>query len=180
MSFFAKIANNLVHSENLAYTAIRSTISAQVAGWMDFATAFAMFSWVDIKPVFATAIGAVVGGLTNCVINYKFTYPNQACAWNIVIIKYFMVWFGALLLNSFGTQLLYGVLCKWEWLSSIGFKPDGFFTAARLTTALIVSVFWIFLLQKCFVYKPVSFDKYADRISHFIFPTLLRHKEKNA
>lgn len=179
MSFFARIANNLVHSENLAYTAIRSTISAQIAGWIDFATAFAMFSWVDLKPVYATAIGAVVGGLTNCIINYKFTYPNQACSWNIVIVKFFMVWLSAVLLNSFGTQLLYGALSHWQWLADIGFKPDGYFTAARLSTALVVSVFWIFLLQKNFVYKPVAFDKYAAKISDFLFPTLWKHKEKN-
>ncbi|MCH5230726.1 MAG: GtrA family protein [Muribaculaceae bacterium] len=179
MNFFAKIANNLVHSENLAYTAIRSTISAQFSGWLDFATAFAMFSWVGLRPVYATAIGAVVGGLSNCFINYKFTYPNQACAWNIVIIKFFMVWLGAVLLNSFGTQLLYGLLTKWTFLAEIGFKPDGYFTAARLSTALIVSVFWIFLLQKNFVYKQVSFDKYAEKISDFLFPSILKQKSKN-
>ena len=176
MSFFARIANNLVHSENIAYTAIRSTISAQLSGWMDFATAFAMFSWVGLAPVYATAIGAVVGGLSNCIINYKFTYPGQACSWNIVIIKFFMVWLGALLLNSFGTQVLYGILCNWDWLETIGFKRDGYFAAARLTTALVVSVFWIFLLQKNFVYRPVKFDKYDEKISAFLFPAGLRHK----
>ena len=176
MGFFGKIANNLVHSENIAYLAIRSTISAQVASWCDFATAFVMFKWVGLYPIYATAIGAVVGGLTNCIINYKFTYPTQECSWRVVILKYFMVWFVALLLNSFGTQFLYGVLCKWEWLASIGFKPDGYFAAARLSTALIVSVFWIFLMQKSFVYRSVGFDKYAERFLDFIFP--IKHKSK--
>ena len=178
MGFFSRLANNFVHSEKLAYTAIRSTISAQVAGWIDFGTSFAMFSWVGLEPIYATAIGAVMGGLTNCIINYKFTYPNQECSWNIVIVKFLMVWFGGLILNAVGTQLLYTVLCKWEWLSTIGFKPDGYFTGARLSVALIVSVFWHFLMQKNFVYKPVWFDKYAEKISAIFFPTVLKHKEK--
>lgn len=178
MNFITKIANNFVHSEKLAYTALRSTISAQVAGWVDFGTSFAMFSWVDLQPFVATAIGAVMGGLTNCLINYKFTYPNQNCAWNVVIVKFIMVWFGGLILNAFGTQFLYWVLTRWNWLSTIGFKPDGYFTAARLATALLVSVFWHFLMQKNFVYKPVKFDKYAEKISSVIFPGLHRHKEK--
>lgn len=179
MNFFSRIANNFFHSENLAYTALRSTISAQLAGWIDFGTSFAMFSWVHLAPVYATAIGAVMGGVTNCLINYKFTYPNQNCAWNVVIIKFIMVWFGGLLLNAFGTQFLYWVLTKWHWLSTIGFKPDGYFTAARLATALIVSVFWHFLMQKNFVYKQVAFDKYAEKISLCIFPGLHHHKEKS-
>ena len=179
MGLFYKIAGNVVHSEKLAYTAIRSTISAQLAGWIDFGTSFAMFSWVGLKPVYATAIGAVMGGITNCIINYKFTYPNQSCAWHIVIIKFFMVWFGGLLLNSFGTQFLYWVLNKWVWLSEIGFKPDGYFTAARLSTALIVSVFWHFLLQKNFVYKEVRADRYIEKIADVIFPAKFR-TPKNA
>ena len=138
-----------------------------------------MFSWVGLQPVYATAIGAVMGGVTNCIINYKFTYPNQSCAWNVVIVKFIMVWFGGLLLNAFGTQFLYWVLNKWEWLSTIGFKRDGYFTAARLATALIVSVLWHFLMQKNFVYKQVRFDKYAEKISEILFPGLHREKEKN-
>ncbi|MCH5239116.1 MAG: GtrA family protein [Muribaculaceae bacterium] len=176
MSLINRIANNFVHSEKLAYTAIRSTISAQVAGWMDFGFSFAMFSWVGLAPVYATAIGAVMGGLTNCIINYKFTYPSQECAWNIVIVKFIMVWFGGLLLNSFGTQFLYWVLNRWEWLATIGFKPDGYFTAARLSTALIVSVLWHFLMQRYFVYRHVGFDKYAEKISFLVFPGLQKHR----
>ena len=178
MNFISRIASNFVHSEKLAYTVIRSTIAAQVAGWVDFATGFAMFAWVHLAPVYATAIGAVMGGLTNCLINYKFTYPNQTLAWNIVIVKYVMVWFGGLLLNAFGTQALYWVLIRWEWLATIGFKADGYYTAARLSTALVVSVFWHFLMQKNFVYKPVAFDKYADKISMFFFPGLVKNREK--
>ena len=154
-------------------------MSAQIAGWIDFGTSFAMFAWAGFQPMYAAAIGAVAGGITNCVINYKFTYPAQNCAWNIVIVKFAMVWFGGLLLNSFGTEFLYWALNQWHWLETIGFKPDGYFTAARLCTALIVSVLWHFLMQKNFVYKPSSFDKYAERISYFFFPALLKHKEKS-
>ena len=179
MNFLSKLLNNLVHSENIAYTAVRSTISAQVCGWLDFATAFAMFRWVGLAPIYATLVGAVVGGLSNCVINYKFTYPTQACAFNVVIVKFLMVWLSSVSLNAFGTQLLYVALCHWEWLATIGFKPGGYFTAARLTMALLVSVFWIFLLQKNFVYKPVAFDKYAAKIAAFLCLPSLPHKEKN-
>ena len=169
MNLLSRFVDNFVHSNSFTYTALRSTLSAQVSGWIDFATSFAMFAWVGFQPVYATAIGAVAGGVSNCIINFKFTYHKQGTAWDVVIVKFIMVWFGGLLLNSFGTEGLYWLLTKWTWLEEIGFKPDGYFTAARLTTALIVSVFWHFLMQKNFVYKEVKFDKIAYKISHFIW-----------
>lgn len=178
MGIITRTANNFVHSEKLIYTAIRSFMAAQIAGWIDFGTSFAMFAWAGFQPMYSAAIGALMGGVTNCIINYKFTYPTQNCAWNIVIVKYALVWFGGLLLNSSGTQILYWALNQWKWLGEIGFKPDGYFTAARLGTALVVSVLWHFLMQKNFVYKQVSFDKYAEKISFMFYPGLRQQREK--
>lgn len=167
MNFITRFADNFVHSNSLTYTALRSTITSQASGWIDFATGFAMFAWVGLLPVYATAIGAVAGGIFNCIVNFKFTYHKQNYSWNIVIVKFIIIWISGLLLNSFGTQGLYWLLKKWDWLVTIGFKPDGFYTAARLSTALVVSIFWNFLMQKNFVYKEVKFDKTAEKISHF-------------
>ena len=175
MNFILKFADNFVHSNSLAYTAMRSTLTSQASGWIDFAVGFAMFAWVGFQPVYATAVGAVAGGIFNCIVNFKFTYHKQNYRWDIVIVKFIMIWFGGLLLNSFGTQGLYWLLNKWEWLVTIGFKPDGFYTAARLATALIVSIFWNFLMQKNFVYKEVKFDATAMKIAKFFSPKL--HKE---
>lgn len=171
MNFLAKAADKFVHSNSLAFTAIRSTLSAQISGWVDFATGFAFFAWVGFKPVFATAMGAIMGGATNCIINYKFTYHTK-CRWNVVIVKFIIVWFIGMLLNSFGTEGLYWLYNRWQWLEDIGFKRDGYFTLARLSAGLVVSVFWHFLMQQNFVYKTVWFDKYAERISAVLFHPL--------
>ncbi|MDE6683234.1 MAG: hypothetical protein K2J87_07395, partial [Muribaculaceae bacterium] len=44
-------------------------------------------------------------------------------------------------------------------LIDMGFRPDGFFAAARLLTSLIVSLVWNFLLQRYFVFRNTSFDR---------------------
>ena len=84
-----------------------------------------------------------------------------------------MVWVGSLLLNSFGTQALYHILNNWHWLETIGFRPDGYFAAARLIVSLLVSWFWNFVLQRYFVYSVTRFDKVAIN-----FVNLFTYKHK--
>ena len=68
-----------------------------------------------------------------------------------------------MLLNSYGTQVIYSLLSRWVWLQDIGVSPDGFFAAARLFTSLIVSWFWNFALQRYFVYRSIWLDRHIIR-----------------
>ena len=81
-----------------------------------------------------------------------------------------MVWVGSLLLNSFGTEALYWILNHWSWLETIGFKPDGYYAAARLLVSGAVSLFWNLLLQAKFVYRVTAFDRYAIGFVNIITP----------
>ena len=76
-----------------------------------------------------------------------------------------MVWVGSLLLNAFGTQAIYFLLQHWNWLETVGFRPDGYYAAARLFVSLIVSWFWNFALQRYFVYRDSRFDPYAIAVA---------------
>lgn len=169
MNKLKKIGNSFVHSNNFIYTLLRASLVSQTSGWIDFFVSFAMFTWVGFKPVYAACLGAVAGGIANCIINYRFTFRNNACPWKAVVVKYLMVWVGSLTLNSFGTEGLYWALRQWTWLEDIGFKPSGYFTAARLFVALVVSCAWNFVLQRYFVYRPTRFDKTAISISNLLF-----------
>lgn len=166
--------SKLLRSDKLLYTFLRSGVSSQTAGWCDLLLCFALFHWAGMQPWSATALGAVFGGVVNCIINYKFTFHASNCSWKAVIVKYTMVWMGSLLLNSVGTELLYRWISTWQWLDDMGFKPDGYLAAARLTVSLIVSWFWNFVLQRYFVYRPVPFDRHAIR-----FVNLLLHRKKS-
>lgn len=154
-------------------TFLRSIVASQTASWVDMGLGFALFAWLDLMPWLSTAIGAFAGGVINCIINYRFTFHTSNLSWKSVIVKYAMVWLGSVTLNSVGTEALYYLLQRWDWLETIGFRPDGYFAAARLIVSGIVSVFWNFLLQKSFVYRHTKFDPVAIRIVESV-PTFRR------
>ncbi|MBD5369765.1 MAG: GtrA family protein [Bacteroides sp.] len=167
-----KVGDKLLHNDNLLFTFLRSAVSSQTSGWTDFAVSFVFFAWVHLSAWVATAIGALAGGIVNCVINYRFTFHADGVDWKAVVVKYVMVWIGSLLLNSFGTELLFWLIQDWDWLETIGFKHDGYFAAARLFVALIVSWGWNFIMQRYFVYRVTRFDPYAIRFVDLILPRL--------
>lgn len=158
-------------SDSLVFTFLRSIVSSQAASWIDLGLGFALFAWVGLAPWLSTAIGAVAGGVVNCIINYRFTFHAKGVSWKAVIVKYALVWTGSILLNSGGTQAVYSLIKDWTWLTKIGFRPDGFFAAARLFVSLMVSWFWNFVLQRNFVYRTTRFDSVAERFINCFIPS---------
>ncbi|MDE7460010.1 MAG: GtrA family protein [Paramuribaculum sp.] len=161
-SLAGRIGKRVMTSDSLIFTFLRSVVSSQAASWVDLGLGFVFFSWLGLAPWLSTAIGAVAGGIVNCIINYRFTFHAQGVSWRAVIVKYSIVWIGSILLNSGGTQAVYSLIKDWHWLETIGFKPDGYYAAARLFVSLMVSWFWNFVLQRYFVYRPTRFDKTAE------------------
>lgn len=167
MASLKKVGSDFVHSDNFFFSFLRAAVSSQTASWVDLFVGFALFAWMGMQPWLATAIGAVCGGVINCIINFKFTFHADGMSWKAVAVKYFMVWIGSVLLNSFGTEALYYLFNHWSWLETIGFRPDGYYAAARLITSLLVSWFWNFLLQRYFVYRVNRFDNTAIKFIDF-------------
>lgn len=150
-----------VRSDKFIYTFLRSAVSSQCAGWVDMGISFALFAWLSFSAGWSAALGAVCGGIVNCIICYKFTFHASGLDWKSVGVKYTLVWVGSLLLNTFGTEITYNLIRDWDWLEEIGFKRDGYFAAARLFISLVASWFWNFPLQRYFVFSASTFDKYA-------------------
>lgn len=164
------------------FTLMRSTVASQISSWTDMAVRMIFFAFVFryVDPFYrsnlSVAIGAVVGGIVNCCINYRFTFRASGQSIKAVGVKFLLVWAGSLLLNMYGTTFAAMGLSKWEWLLEIGFKPDGIFATATLGVSLIVSVVWNFVLQRNFVYRPTRFDPCAIAIVDFFSP---RRRKKN-
>ena len=164
---FSQLKDKFLHSGGLISTFLRSSVSSQVASWIDLGMSmlFYSFVFVALAPFYrsnlSVAVGAIAGGVVNCCINYRFTFHAAGQSVKAVGIKYFLVWTGSLLLNMYGTTGLASLLSHWEWLINFGFKPDGIFAASRLVASLAVSWGWNFVLQRNFVYRPTGFDRYA-------------------
>lgn len=172
------LGSSLLKSQSLVPTFLRSAVSSQASGWVDFITGFVMFYWVFNQHLswLATGIGVVAGGIVNCILCYKFTFRAENCPWKAVVVKYAMVWTGNLILNSGGTELLYILLNKMDFLEDLGFKPAGYYSTARVVMSLLVSWFWNFVLQRNFVYRPSRFDPYAVKFMTKLFNVLhIRH-----
>lgn len=165
---FARIADKFLHGKGI-FTFLRSSVSSQLASWTDMGVAFIFYAFVflpldrnPLRTFLATAIGLIVGGIVNCIVNYKFTFQAKDCPIKAVAVKYLLIWGGSFILNLLGTTLFDQLLQSLEIHRYVSWiKPDGVFAIARLTVSLIVSLAWNFLFQKTFVYVPTRFDKYA-------------------
>ncbi|MDE6809175.1 MAG: GtrA family protein [Muribaculaceae bacterium] len=159
-----KIKEKVLHSDGFFFTLLRSSVSSQLCGWIDTLTSFLVFSLIGLSAWMSTALGAFVGGVFNCIINYRFTFHAFGVDWRVALTKFVFVWTGSLLLNSFGTEAVYSLVKDWQWLYEIkGIGKDGIFLAARLFVALTVSLCWNFLLQRHFVFKVTRLDPYIGK-----------------
>lgn len=162
----------LLHGNGI-FMFLRSSVSSQIASWVDLGLGFILFSLAGLYPWLATGIGAVAGGIINCCINYKFTFHAKGVSPHAVAIKYIMVWTGSLLLNTYGTSAVYHLMRDTSIFNILGFTEDGCYATARISVSLIVSLAWNFLLQRYFVYRRVGFDSTIDKVIR------LENKEKS-
>lgn len=171
MATFKSIKDKFLKSDNVVFEFLRSIFSSQAASWIDMFMSFAFFAWLGIQPWLATICGAAAGGITNCIINYKFTFHAQGCPWKAVAVKYILVWLGSVAFNSLGTEFFFRLFNSWQWVHEITDNEDVIFGAVRLAVSLIVSLAWNFLMQRNFVYRPTRFDPKAIAIVDFILVT---------
>lgn len=114
--------------------------SAIVATVVDFAVTIVLADWCGMYYFYATAIGAVCGGVTNCIINYKCVFEDAHQKKCFVACKYFVVWIGSILLNSYGTYALTEL-------------THADFLIPKVVVAVLVAVLWNYQLQRCYVYR---------------------------
>lgn len=161
--FLNRLYQKLVHGGGF-FTFLRSSVAAQLASWLDMGTSILLVA-LGVSSWIATPVGAVLGGVVNCCINYKFTFKASDVSPKAVAVKYLLIWIGSVLFNTVGTALLARALDRWHLLEMMGFTNTGSFATARVIVSLVVSLAWNFLMQKHFVYRRrPGFDPYADRL----------------
>ncbi|MBR6946066.1 MAG: GtrA family protein [Prevotella sp.] len=121
-------------------TFCKAQLSAQVATVVDFTVTAFLTEVFGIWYLIATFIGALSGGIVNCVVNYHWVFQAQTLKKRFVAIKYLMVWGGSILLNTGGTYLL-TELSSHHYLIS------------KVIVAVLVGFFWNYQLQRLFVYR---------------------------
>ncbi len=149
---------------------IKASVSSQIASWTDFMLSFVFFTWVGFEAKYATAVGAIAGGVVNCCINYKWTFRPDDCSYRSVAFKYLLVWLGSFFFNVYGTEWVTNLLTNWSLLDDFGIPTEARFTVARLGVSLAVSILWNFMLQRYFVFNNVhlkdKMKKVTTKIKH--------------
>lgn len=160
------LKDKILHGKGI-FMFLRSVMTSQVSSYVDYFIGFVFYAWVGLGSRLSACIGATAGGVVNCLINYRFTFKIRECSYMAIGIKFFLIWLGSMLLNTFGTGYLTDLLKDNEYLNSVNMVDNLRYTIARLTVAIIVSVFWNFLLQRFFVFRSTPFDNFIDRCHYF-------------
>ena len=136
---------------------IRAQLSAQIATFVDFLISILLNQCANVYYVYATLIGSISGGLTNCAINYKWTFQTEDCSPIPVIIKYTLVWIGSIGLNLWGTYLLTEFLTLQN--SFISINQSTAFIIAKVSVSIMVAILWNYNLHKTFVFKDAHINE---------------------
>lgn len=145
---------------------LKAQLSAQVSSAADFFATILLVKLFGLFYLYATFLGAIVGGVVNCVINYGWVFHAAGCKKKYVALKYFLVWGGSILLNTWGTFALTEWLTGMGWINSLlGYYVDNVFILPKIVVALLVGFFWNYQLQRLFVYRNYNIRDFIQR--HF-------------
>lgn len=139
---------------------MKAQISAQMASLVDFGVTILLVKLLSMFYLYATFLGSVVGGIVNCVINYKWVFHAADCKKKYVAVKYLFVWGGSIMLNTWGTFALTEWLTDMKWVNGLlGYYVDNVFILSKIIVALLVGFFWNYHLQRIFVYRNHNFRR---------------------
>lgn len=128
----------------LAKTFGRSQIAALAATAVDFGSLVFLVEVAHVYYVVATAIGALLGAVTNFTMGRHWTFhPGEGALFDAVHAqarRYALVSAGSLALNTFGVY----------FFTEVGKTP---YVASKAVAAILISVFFNFPLHRHYVFR---------------------------
>lgn len=150
-------------------TFTKAMVSSQMASLVDIAMTFVLANVCGIYYLYSTLIGSVCGALSNCYVNYSWTFCAKDCSKMNVLIKYVIVWMGSIALNTCGTYLLTEWIIRFHWTERLAsFAFTNIFMVPKIVVAVAVALSWNYVLQKHFVYRRNSFDRFLNLLENKI------------
>ena len=149
------------------FTFLRAQLSSQLSSITDFLVTIILANVFNIFYAYATFIGSVCGGLTNSVVNYRWTFKAMGIKKRYIAIRYLIVWGGSIFLNTTGTVLMTELIKKIPWVmrfSDLFF--DNIFILPKIVVSLLVGFVWNYNMHRLFVYKNLHLKRLFDRITN--------------
>lgn len=146
---------------NGVFTFAKALLSSQASSLVDIVVTFLLANVFGLYYVVSTFVGSVSGGVFNCVVNYGWTFNSPDCPKKNIAVKYLLVWGGSILLNTYGTYILTEWIKNFNWAERMAdFLYTNVFMLPKIIVAIIIGIFWNYLLQKYFVFRNVFFDRF--------------------
>ena len=121
-------------------TFTRHQLASLGATILDYLCLFSMTEIIHIHYTIATAVGALLGAVSNFLMNRYWSFQAHHEKWTTQSSRYLLVSAGSLILNTAGVYGLTESL-GWHYALSVG------------VTSLIVGIFFNFPLHKYYVYE---------------------------
>ena len=118
----------------------KAQITAQLATLTDFGVSILLYEVFGMWYVAASFIGAMTGGIINCMLNYRWVFGSDGQKKRYVVIKYLLVWTGSIVLNTLGTYILTEL-------------SGNYFIIAKAIVSVTVALLWNYQMQRFFVYR---------------------------
>lgn len=136
----------------------KAQLSAWLASGVDFLVTISLVKLGGLFYLYATFIGSVVGGITNCMVNYGWVFHAGKCKKVYVAVKYLFVWGMSIMLNTWGTFALTEWVTGMGWMERLpAYYADNMFIVSKVIVAVCVAFFWNYSMQRTFVYRDLHF-----------------------
>lgn len=151
------------------FTFFRAQLTSQLSSVTDFLVTITlanMLAYLYHKPedfyvLRATFIGQVCGGVTNCVVNYRWTFKAADVKKRYIVLRYLPVWWLSLCLNTAGTVFFTDLLIKIPWvMDHSGPFRKNIFLIPKIVISLIVGFIWNYNMNRFFVYKNFNLKRF--------------------
>lgn len=151
------------------FTFLRAQLSSQLSSITDFIITIVLVNVFQLYYVYATFTGSLCGGLTNCVVNYRWTFKVMDVKKRYIAIRYFAVWMGSIFFNTSGTFLTTELLKKIPWLMRLSdLFFENIFILPKIVVSLFVGFVWNYNMQRLFVYKDLHLKQWLFNMKqHF-------------
>ena len=122
------------------FTFGKAESSAILASAADFGLTIFLVRALEVWYARASFFGALMGGIVNCYVNYRWVFDKQKQRKPFIALKYFVVWSFSILFNTAGT---------WFFTVLSGMN----FIIVKAVVAIIVAILWNFQMQRVFVFR---------------------------
>lgn len=129
----------------------KAQVSAWIASIVDFSITVGLSQLFNLWYGYCTFTGAVMGGIINCLINYKWVFHPDDVKKKSIVTRYMIVWAGSIGLNTFGTLTI-------TELTGINF------VVIKAIVAIAVAILWNYQLQKLFVFRSSNYIPLKKKI----------------